>query len=121
MDLLHRLQGLARRLRPALRLFVGLGVLSLLLAACLVLFADPETSDPLLLSSVVALLWCLCAAVFITTFETVPPPAGMSRRRWPRLKRGIARMWYRLLALAFLGLTIAALLLSKRLIDEALG
>jgi hypothetical protein len=121
MDLLHRLQDVALWLRPALRPFIGLGALSLALAAFLVLFGDPQTSDPLLLPAIVGMLWCLCAALFITTFESVPPPAGADLRGGQRLKRAVARVWYRLLALAFVGLTVAAILLSQRLIGEALG
>jgi hypothetical protein len=121
MPLLNRLQALARWLRPARPLFVGVGAIAFALAAYLVVFGDPQTSDPLLLPAIVGLLWSLCAALFISTFEAVPQPAGPDLRGWARLRRRAARLWYGLLALAFLGLTVAALLLTRRLIGEALG
>lgn len=121
MSALSRLQGLARWLRPALPVLRGLAVLLFLVAAYLVVFGDPQRSDAVLLPAIVGFLWCLCAAVFITTFESVPPPATADMAGWPRLKRGLARSWYGLLALVFLGLTVAGLLLTNRLVGEALG
>ncbi|WP_295882495.1 hypothetical protein [uncultured Thiohalocapsa sp.] len=119
--MLHRLQGFARWLRPARPLLVALGLLAFALATYLVLFGDPQTSDPLLLPAILGLLWCLCAVVFISTFETVPPAPPADVTGLSRLKRRVARLWYSLLALAFLGLTVAALLLTNRLLGEALG
>ncbi|NBC13808.1 MAG: hypothetical protein GVY09_10780 [Gammaproteobacteria bacterium] len=121
MSVLSRLQSVARWLRPALSVFSALAALLLLAAAYLVIFGDPQRSDAVLLPAIVGFLWCVCAAVFITTFESVPPPATADMAGWPRLKRGLARGWYGLLALAFLGLTVAALLLTNRLVGEALG
>jgi uncharacterized membrane protein len=121
MRLLKHLQGFARWLRPARPLFIGLGVLSFLIAAFLVLVGDPQSGDSLLLGVVVGLLWCLCALLLIDTFENVPPPASAEQRSLARLKRRIVRLWYALLALAFLGLSVAALLVSKRILGEAFG
>jgi len=121
MRLLQHLQGFARWLRPARPLFIGLALLSFFIAAFLVLFGDPQSGDSLLLGVVVGLLWCLCALLLIDTFENVPPPASAEQRSLARLKRHIVRLWYALLALAFLGLSIAALLVSKRILGEALG
>jgi hypothetical protein len=121
MRLLKRLQGLARWLQPARPVFVGLGLASFSLAAYLVLFGDPQTSDPLLLGLIVGLLWCLCAVLLIDTFESVPLPSGTEQRFWPRLKRRMARLWYAFLGSAFLGLTIAAAMVTKRILGEALG
>lgn len=121
MQPLSRLQAFARWLRPARPLFVGVGGLAFLLAAYLVVFGDPQTSDPLLLPAIVGILWSLCAALFVNTFETVPPAAGPELRGWTRLRRRLTRLWYGLLAIAFLGLTVAALLLTRRLLGEALG
>ncbi|MGD2019886.1 MAG: hypothetical protein PVJ47_02445 [Thiohalocapsa sp.] len=121
MQLLNRLQALARWLHPARPLFVGAGAIAFILAAYLVVFGDPQTSDPLLLPAIVGILWSLCAALFISTFETVPPPAGPDMRGWAGLRRRATRLWYGLLALAFLSITVAALLLTRRLLGEALG
>ncbi len=121
MRLLHHIQGFARWLRPTRPLFVGLGLLTFALAAGLVLFGDPQTTDSLLLGVIVGLLWCLCAVLLIDTFESVPPPARQEQQFWARLTRRLARLWYALLALAFFGLTIAAVLVTKRILGEALA
>ncbi len=121
MRLLEHLQGFAQWLRPARPLFIGLGSLSFLIAAFLVLFGDPQSGDAVLLGVVVGLLWCLCAILLIDTFEKVPPPASTEQRSWARLKRHIVRLWYALLALAFLGLSAATVMVSRRILGEALG
>ncbi len=119
--MLIHLQRLAHRLRPARRVITGLGVLFFAATAYLVLFADPGAGEDWLPALVLGLVWCLVANLFIATFEDLPPPAQRSAPLWRRIKRGAARFWYRLLALALVGLTGAALLLSLRLLREALG
>ncbi len=121
MRLLTHLQSAARRLRPALPGLVGVGMALLALVLSLVVFGDPQRSEALLLPAIVGLLWCLCAWVLITTFDAVPAPASAVPSRWGRFKRRIARAWYWLLALAFLAVTASALLLTYRLVAEALG
>jgi hypothetical protein len=119
--MLTRLQHLARWLRPARPVLVGMGALCLGLAAYLVIFGDPQRSDAVLLPAIIGVLWCLCAVVFINSFEAVPAPPTAEASGWTRFKHTLVRLWYGLLALAFLVVTVATLLLTNRLIGEALG
>ncbi|WP_295541454.1 hypothetical protein [uncultured Thiohalocapsa sp.] len=121
MALLCRLQGFARRLRPALPVLSALAALLFVVAAYLAVFGDPQRSDVVLLPAIVGFLWCFCAVVLIGTFASVPPPVTAQMTGWARFKRRLARGWYGVLALAFLGLTVATLLLSNRLLGEVLA
>jgi hypothetical protein len=121
MQILDRLQALAQRLawlRPAL---AAAGLVLFALAAALVVFGDPQSGDGVLLPAIAGGLWCLCAWLFIDTFAAVPPAPAADLHGWGRLKRQLARLWYLLLALTLLGLTLAVLMLSQRLLGEALG
>ncbi|WP_082674056.1 hypothetical protein [Thiohalocapsa sp. ML1] len=120
MQMLDRLQGVARRLgglKPAL---AAAGLVLFALATALVVFGDPQSGDGVLMPAIAGGLWCLCAWLFIDTFAAVPPAPTAELHGWGRLRRQLARLWYLLLALALLGLTLAVLSLSERLIGEAL-
>jgi fatty acid desaturase len=118
--MLDTLQRLSARMRPAAPALGWAAVLLLLGAAALLLVGQAAVGDELLLPVVVAMLWCLCGYLFIRSFETVPerPDAGMGR--WQRFLRRLARAWHWLLALAFVGITIAALSLTNRIVGELL-
>lgn len=121
MRLLHHLQSLARRMRPARPVLIGVGGLAFALAAYLIVFADPQSGETLLYGAIVLFLWCLCAVLLVNTFQTVPPPLSPDQGFWSRLKRRTARLWYGLLALVFIGLTVQALSMTKSILGEALG
>jgi hypothetical protein len=119
--MLALMQSLAARLQPAAPWVAALGVIALSVAVLLVLFGGAAGDDRALLPLVVAVVWCLIFWLFITTFESVPAPAGPTKGVWSRLKRHTARLWYRLLALTLVCLTVAAVMLSIRLVGSAFG
>ncbi len=119
--MLDALQRLASWMRPAAPLLGILGLALLLLCGGLILFAQGATGDQLLLPAIAALAWCLCGYVFIHVFQQVPAFPDADLRGWRRLTRLFARAWHWLLALVFLGTTIGALMITNRIIGEALG
>jgi hypothetical protein len=121
MQMLDRLQGVARRLGGLKPTLAAAGIVLFALAAALVVLGDPQSGDGVLLPAIAGGLWCLCAWLFIDTLAAVPPAPAADLRGWGRLYRQLARLWYLLLALALLGITLAVLSLSENLIAEALG
>ncbi len=108
-------QKLAGRIRPLRFVAVGAGGLLSVVAAALIFLSDQRENDQYLIPCAVGVLWCLSAYVFVTTFESVPAKADTIRGVWRRLGRRVHRGWYWLLAFVFMGSTIAALLLTMRL------
>ena len=108
-------------MRPAAPLLVNAGIALLLLCLGLLFLTEGgERSDRLLLPAIVAMTWCLCGYIFILAFENVPAFPGAELRGRRRLKRLFARAWHWLLAVVFIGVTVATLMLSARIMGEAL-
>jgi hypothetical protein len=120
-DLLDTLHQTARRMRPAAPALAVVGLLLFALCAMLLLFAQAEAPDRILLPAIVGVLWCLCGYVFIHAFAEVPAPPGAELSGWPRLQRQLARAWHWLLAVVFVAITIWALLVTNNVIGEALS
>jgi hypothetical protein len=118
--MLQILQRTASRLRPAAPVLAAAGVLSLIAVAALLLLAPGAAAEAWLRLAIVALLWSLCGYVFIQAFQQIPPPPDAAMGAWQRLSRRLARGWLWLLALVFVGTTIAAVLLTNRLVTDAL-
>lgn len=117
--MLDTLQRLAQWMQPAARyLSVAAVILLLTCLGLLLLTAGGERGDRLLLPAIAGLVWCIFGYVFIQTFESVPAPPGAEIRGWRMLKRRLARAGHWLLAIVFLGATIAALTLTNRIISE---
>ena len=120
--MLDRLQRLASWMRPAAPFLVLAGMALLLLCLALLFLTDGgERGDKLLLPAIVAMIWCLCGYVFILAFETVPAFPGAELHGLRRLMRLFARAWHWLLAIIFIGVTVAAIMLSARILSEALA
>ena len=118
---LETLSALARRLRPAAPALTI--ALALLVAATVVAVLAPtvealQAALPLLFT---ALLWTICVLVFLLVFTHVPPPPGPQLRGLGRLGAQLNRGIHWLLAGAVLGLTLAAALLTLRLIGDWLS
>jgi hypothetical protein len=118
LDSLHRV---ARWMRPAAPIIALVGLALFTLCAGLLLFAQAEAPDKILLPAIVGVLWCLCGYVFIHAFAEVPAPPGAELEGWPRLKRQLARAWHWLLAVSYVGITLWALLITNHVIGEALS
>ncbi len=110
-------QKLAGRIRPLRFVAMGAGVLLTVAAGALIFLSDHHENDRYLIPCAVGVLWCLSAYVFVSTFESVPEKAETARGFWHRLGRRLHRGWYWLLAFVFVGSTVAALLLTMRLVS----
>ncbi len=110
-------QKLAGRIRPLRFVAMGTGTILGLLAAALILFGDGRENDRYLIPCAVGVLWCLSAYAFVSTFESVPARAETIRGFWRRLGRRLHRGWYWLLAFVFMASSVAALLLTMRLVS----
>jgi hypothetical protein len=114
--MLEFLSRLARRIRPAAPLLAVLAGLLFSAIVVLILTTGSAAADRWLTAGVAALLWTLCGWVFIQAFATVPPPPEPGLRGLRKLQRQLNRAFHRLLALALVGLVLASLLLTKRLL-----
>jgi hypothetical protein len=110
-------QKLAGRIRPLRFVAMGAGVVLGLVATAVIVFSDSGENDRYLIPSAVGVLWSLSTYVFIRTFESVPEKAEKTKGFWRRLGRRLHRGWYWLLAFVFIGSTVAAVLLTMRLVS----
>jgi hypothetical protein len=119
--MLETLQRFANRMRPAAPVFAAAAVILFLLCAVLLLTTGSAAADRILLPAIAALVWSICGYVFVRTFESVPAPPAPGMGAWARVRRSTARAWHWMLAAVFAAATVAALMLTNRLIGEALG
>lgn len=119
--MLDTFQRLARWMRPAAPILAIASVALVLLCIGLLLLTEAPRTDHLLLPAIAGLVWCLCSYVFIVAFQHVPAFPHGDVRGWRRLKRLFARAWHWLLALVFIATTIAAFMLTTRIIGESLA
>lgn len=80
----------------------------------IVLLPRSEDREPWLLPSFAVLLWSLSTYFFITAFQEVPAAADDSSRFIARVKRRLARSWFWLIGVAFLGTTLAMLFFTYK-------
>jgi hypothetical protein len=119
--MLNAISILARRLRPAEPALAAAAVLLFLAAAVLVVVDSSGRTDPWLALIVVLLLWSVCGWVFIRVFATLPAPPFAGQRGLSLLLAWLNRAFHWLLALVFAATTVAAVLLTSRLLGELGG
>lgn len=113
---------IAVRIRPLRHVAVVLGVVCLAAALAIVLVAPASGEhNRYLVPAMVGFVWCLSAWGFIDTFQSVPERGEPGRGLFTRLKRGLQRGWFWLLAVLFAASTLAALFLTFRLGSFWLG
>lgn len=109
------------RLRTTARTIAGLAVPSLVLAGAFFAYAvyivftsTSHAEDRHLFPSILACLWALSLYGFIETFQYVPQALTDSPGWFRRVKRRLSRLWYWLIAMAFLATSAAILVLTLR-------
>ena len=116
--MLEALSRLALRLKPLRR---GLSIALLLLAiATAVIIAMPGISSlqAALPALIAALLWVVCLLVFIQAFASVPAPPEPEMDGLRRLGRRLNRGFHWLLFVLFILISVAATLITGRLLAE---
>jgi len=111
LDLFHALAARFSGLR-VVSLFVIVGFSGLFAYAAL----SENASDRLLTSGIAGLCWGLLLFVFLSIFQQVPETPTDQHSRWQRTKLRLRRAGYGFLGLATLGLTIAVLIATFRVL-----
>lgn len=115
--MLERLQRLAHAVSglstPSLLLACGF----LAYATYVVVTSSSHADDKYLFPSILGFLWALSFYGFVETFRFVPEPLAAKASFMQRLKRRLARLWYGMIAIAFLGTTAAFVVLSIRVLS----
>jgi hypothetical protein len=119
--MLFRLQRIAVSLRVLRLPLVILGLICLTMATLIVFSLTPANTERFLIPSCVGMLWALSAYSFIGTFQFVPGKADESFTFSSRLKRNMHRAWYWIIGFITLGVTIAAVYVTNRMISIWLG
>ncbi|MBK5930862.1 hypothetical protein [Halochromatium salexigens] len=114
--MLESLSRIATRLRGLTSALIVL-LIVLLIGAAIIIFNPGSHALQAALPAVIALLlWTLCGLVFIQTFTTVPTRPSPEMRGFPRLARRLNRGFHWLLFATFILISIAALMLTTRLL-----
>ena len=114
--MIDKFQRIAQSMQVLLLPLLLVGSICLVSIITIVMGAGPQESERFLTPSLVGFIWAATTYSFIVTFCTIPEKAGQSENLIGKLKRRISRGWYWLIAVVFLGTTVAALVLTGRLI-----
>lgn len=115
--LIDRLSKWAGRVQWLFPFAVLIAVACAIAAGVIILSSTHHADDRYLLPALVGLLWSLNACAFIVGFRTVPGPAEGSDGGVLRIRHGMRRARYRLLALAFVGTTVAVIVITFKLLS----
>lgn len=96
---------------------LGVGLISLTSLVAIVLFFSAGQGDRFIIPFSVSLLWGLSTYSFIVTFRAVPDKPSGSLSFFSKLKHTIARLWYGLVSLFFIGATVALLVVTIRMVS----
>ena len=110
-------QKLAKRMWWIKHIAVVGGVIFLGLLAAIIFSVDSRLDDQYLIPSILGLLWSWSLYVFISTFQVIPEKADGGGTFFRQVRQRIHRSWYWLIALIFAGTTVAALLLTLKLVS----
>jgi hypothetical protein len=114
--MLNTLSELASKLHwlKPIAYFLGLGTLALVIKS--LFFSAANTGDVYLIPGVLGFIWSLLLISMLLIFPGTPGQPVKTDKFFRRIKIRIIRGVYFLLALLFIGLTLAILLLSLKLI-----
>ncbi|WP_462320351.1 hypothetical protein [Halochromatium sp.] len=116
--MLETLSALANRLRPLTRPLVVVLVMLLIGSAISVFMRDVSILQTALPALVTLMLWVICALVFILAFVKIPARPSADVHGLQRLSRQLNRGFHWLLLGLFALITVAAILISSRLLVE---
>ena len=95
---------------------LGVGLISLASLVVIVLFLTAGQGDRFIIPFSVSLLWGLSTYSFIVTFRAVPDKPNAPLGFISKLTHTIARLWYGLVSLFFLGATVVLLVVTIRMV-----
>jgi hypothetical protein len=119
--MLEKLQRAAHWLRPVLPVAVAVGVAGVILFLWAAAGGGGGQDDGALILGLIATLWGALLFALITGFRQIPPPASDRQRLMLRLRTGLARGAYVIMAWAMLGAAAISLLMTYRLLMLWLG
>ncbi len=102
------------RLKPLF--FIGTAA-AFIVFGYVVLFTEGAEKDVYIIPSVVVALWSLLCSLLLSIFPYVPPKADKRQPASERLKIRLARSAYHLGSWLFCGLSVAAALLTIKLLN----
>lgn len=113
--MIDRLQRIAQRLQILRLPSLVVGALSLVAIAAILLLSASREHDRFVIPSLVALLWSISTYSFVVTFRAVPQRADRTLKGFGRLLRAFARAWFWFVGVAFLGATLAVVVVTLRM------
>ena len=115
--MIDRFQKIAQSMRILLLPLMLVGSICLVSVAVILMGARSEELERFLTPSLVGFVWAATTYSFIATFRIIPEKADESQGFAGKLRRRISRGWYWFIAVVFLGTTVAALVLTSRLMS----
>jgi len=114
--MLEQLQTLAARMRWTHPLLMLTGIFALIFSGWVVTGSNTSAEESLMIPAILVFGWCFLLLTFLALFKVVPPVAvpGMPFSRRIRLRLRRALLW--VIALGFIALTIALLIVSAKLL-----
>jgi hypothetical protein len=92
------------------------GLLSAVAMLTVIITSESHEGDFYLIPSSIGLLWSIATYSFLVNFRSVPEKAALSWKLFSRIKRNLIRAWYWLIAILFVGATLAVVAVSYRMI-----
>jgi hypothetical protein len=83
----------------------------------IVLNVSSDEGNRFVMPTFVGLVWAATTFSFIATFRTVPERAEKSQGIVRRFKQGSSRAWYWFIGVVFIGTSLAALIMTGRLVS----
>ena len=113
--MIDKFQQIAQSMRILLLPFMLVGAICLISLTAILIGATSDELERFLTPSLVGFVWAATASSFIATFRTIPEKADASQGLADKLRRRISRGWYWIMAVIFLGTTLAVLIFTGRL------
>lgn len=115
--MIDEFQRIAQSIRVLLLPLLLVGLVCLVTVIVIVMGAGPENFERFLTPSVLGFIWAATTCSFIVTFCEIPEKAGRSQGIVEKLRRSVRRGWYWVIALVFLGSTVAVVIFTGRLLS----
>lgn len=119
--MIDKLQRIAQAIQFLRLPSVAVGLICLASIVLVVLTSESHDGDRFLIPSFVGVLWAMSIYSFIGTFRSVPEKADETLSFFSKLKRNISRGWYWFIGAIFLGVTVAAMYVTRLMVLIWLG